>query len=489
MARNFSTNILLPGAYVTPDASRAADGALVGPTKTVLIGQKTSDGTMTAEDFTQVFSAADGQGKAGIGSMLDEMMQYWFKNNPINELYVVALDDAGGATKGTQTLTVTGTATAAGTVYLYINGEQIQIAVSSGDTPTNVAAAIETAIGTATTDATYPVTAGAVAGVCTLTAKNAGTVGNKIDVRLNLNTGEALPAGVSIAIATGVTGATDPDIADAIAAIPDDVINWFISPYTDATNLGKLETELDRRWGTLVQKDGQAIIGYEGSAATVVSFGNGENSPYINCMDSGVSSPMPPYLWAAACAGQVVFSADADPARPFRSLELVGIIGDTNTNKRTDAERQSMLTAGISTHLIGDDGKVRIERMVTLNKTTALGAPTKAYKNTNTPANLSFMRQSLINMVLTKYPRHKIASDGTNFPAGQPIVTPSVMKGSIVDLYEEWIKLGLAQDVETFAESLDVTIDDLDASRFNVTMVPQLVSQFYILDATLQFTF
>jgi len=485
--RNFGTSRLVPGTYVTPDSSRAIDGALVGPTETVLIGQKTSDGTITAEVFTQVFSAADIQEKAGIGSQLDEMGQYWYKNNVANKLWIVALDDAGAATAGTQTLTITGTATAAGTVYLYVNGVQIQVGVSSGDANTAVATAIETAIGTGTTDAAYPVTAGAAAGVVTLTAKNGGTVGNDIDVRLNLNSGEELPAGISIAIATGVTGATDPDIDDAIAAIPDDIINWWISPYTDASNLGKLETELERRWGTLVQLDGQAVIAYEGTASAVATFGDGENSQYIQCMDAGVNSPMPPYLWAAAVAGQMVYSADADPARPFRSLPLVGIIGDTLTDKRTDTERNSLLTSGVSTHLINTAGTVLIERMVTFYTENAVGAADTAWRNSNTASNVSFLRQSLINRINTRFPRHKLADDGTTFGAGQPIVTPSVIKGEIVDLYEDWIQLGLTEDLTTFKDSLDVERDATDRTRVNATVPPILVGQFYIFDVTLQF--
>jgi phage tail sheath gpL-like len=487
MARNFGTSILVPGVYVTPDSSRAVEGALVGPTKALIIAQKTSDGTLAAETFTQVFSAADLQAKGGIGSQADEMGQYWFANNVANQVYVVLLDDEVASTAGTQTLTITGTATAAGTIYLYINGEQIQVGVSSGDTATVIGDAIVTAVGSATTDAAYPVTSSNTTGTVTFTAKNKGTVGNSIDIRLNLNPTEELPAGVTGVVATGVSGATDPDIDDAIAAVPDDKINWWVSPFTDASNLGKLTTELDRRWGTLVQLDGQAVVSVEGSSSAVVTIGDTYNNEYLNIMDAGLNSPMPPYLWAAAAAGQITFSADADPARPFTTLELVGVIGDTDTDKRNFNERNSILTSGVSTHVIGDDGTVRIERMVSTYKTNQSGATDTAWRNTNTATNISFQRESLINMVNIEFPRHKLADDGTVFGSGQPIVTPGVMKGAIVDLYEQWILLGLTEDLDTFKNSLVVERDATDRSRLNATLNPILVGQFYILDATLQF--
>ena len=51
----------------------------------------------------------------------------------------------------------------------------------------------------------------------TFAAKNKGPVGDSIDYRVNYDSNnEFLPAGVSVAITTGVSGATDPDINDAI---------------------------------------------------------------------------------------------------------------------------------------------------------------------------------------------------------------------------------------------------------------------------------
>ena len=65
--------------------------------------------------------------------------------------------------------------------------------------------------------------------------------------------------------------------------------------------------------------------------------------------------------------------------------------------------------------------------MVTTYKTNAVGAVDTSYQNTNTMFNLSYMRQSFKTRMLSRYPRHKLADDGTIFGAGQPIATPSTI--------------------------------------------------------------
>jgi phage tail sheath gpL-like len=89
---------------------------------------------------------------------------------------MAAADDAAGVL-ATGTVTVVGTATAAGTICPYVAGQRLTIGVLVGDTATVVAAAIAAAI---TAAADLPVTAAAALGVVTLTCKWKGATGNDI---------------------------------------------------------------------------------------------------------------------------------------------------------------------------------------------------------------------------------------------------------------------------------------------------------------------
>ena len=480
---NIADSILVPGVFVTIDNS-LANTASGEAFKTVIFGQKTSAGTATAEVLTQVFSAEQAAELSGNGSLLDEMFRGWFATNNVSEVYMVALEDAGAATAGTQTLTVAVTTAEAGTLSLYVNGKLLRIGVTAAQTDAQIATAIAAAI---TADVTLPITAVAASEVVTCTAKNKGTLGNDIDLRFNEGSTEAFPTGVTVAVAVGVTGATDPDIADAIAALPDEVFKVIVNPYTDSASTTALKTELDRRWGATVQLDGHALMATAGTASTVATFGDTLNSEHFTFTDAGKDVMAPPYTWAATLAGRVSFSADADPARPFRTLGLSGIVGDDATDRRTFSELNAILSSGIGTHKVLNDGSVVVDRLVTTFKTNSVGAADTSYQNTNTMFNLSYMRQSYKTRMLSRYPRHKLADDGDVFGGGQPIATPSTVKGEIIALYREWILDGLAEDLDSFAESLVVERDVTNRSKLNVNMQPKLIGQLYQFDANLQF--
>ena len=480
---NIPDSILVPGVFITVDNS-LANTATGGAFKTVLFGQKTASGTATVETLKRVYSKAGAAELFGNGSMLDEMFDGWFKTNNISEVYAVALADVTAGTLGTQTLTVTATTALAGTLYLYVNGKLLRIGTTASQTDAQVATAIAAAI---TADVTLPITATANTAVVTCSAKNKGTLGNQIDIRFNKEADQSFPSGISIAVAAGVTGATDPDIADAIAALPDEVFKVIVNPYTDATNLGVLKTELDRRWGATVQLDGHALHGFGGTAATVASKGDALNSEHFTFIDSGKDTLQAPWYWAANLAGRVSFSAAADPARPFRTLGLTGIIGDTASKRRTLSEKNSILTSGIGTHNVLNDGSVVIDRLVTTYKENGVGAADTSYQNTPTMFNLSYLRQAYITRMLSRFPRHKLADDGTVFGAGQPIATPATIKAEIIGLYEEFIRDGLCEDVEAFADTLIVERDLTNRSKVNVNMNPILVGQLYQFDINLQF--
>jgi phage tail sheath gpL-like len=478
-----SNTILVPEVYVTIDNS-LANTSLGGTFKTVLIGQSLAAGTADDETLVQVFSESDAKTKFGAGSMLANMFAEWFKNNSINEVYGISLADAGGAVKALATNAYSGTATESGTIFLYINGKRYEVPVASGDTATVIGDTAEAIINA---DVDSDVTASNTTGTVTITAKNGGTIGNQFTSDINKGATETLPAGVNALFLPFASGATDPDINDAIAALPDEVFNLIVNPYTDATSQTALDTELTRRWGNTVQIDGHAIMAFAGTSSELVTEGGTVNSEHFTMIDAGKSTLVPAFKVAAQLGGRVANSADADPARPFRTLPLTGMVGDDPTDRRTFTEKNSILNAGISTHNVQNDGTVVIDRLVTTYKTNALGAEDTSYQNTNTMFNLSFMRQSFRTRMLSLYPRHKLADDGTRFGAGQPIATPSSIKGDIIALYETWIELGLAENVDQFAETLVVERDTVNRSRVNVTMQPILVGQLYQFDTTLQF--
>jgi len=477
-----STTYLNPGNFITTDNSKA-NTLTSGPFITVLIGQRTSAGTVAAEVLTSVFSASDAGTKFGVGSMVHEMVKEWYVKNTVSQLKVIALDDAAG-TAGTQTLTVTGTATAAGTVFMYVNGTLFRVGVASGDTPTVIGDAIAAAINA---DVDLPCTAANVTGTVTCTAKNKGTIGNDIDYRFNYDVNnEAFPAAVSVAVATGVTGATDPDVADAIAVLPDEVYKMIVTPYTDTSNLALFDTEFTRRWEPTVKLYGFALSAYTGTASAVATWGDTKNDQYLTVMDNGKSTMMPAYLRAATTGSQVALNAENDPSLKFSNLEITGD-GDVEADRRNKTAKNTLLNSGIGTHKITADGTVYIDRLVTTYKTNVNGSPDNSYRNLNTITQLQDFNLGWETKADSLYARGKLAHDGTTFgSAAGAISNESSIAADLVGYYEDLVTLGRVEDSDTFAESVTVTIDT-SLGRATIKCSPKFVGQFYQTDTTVTF--
>lgn len=483
-------NIRTFGQYIEIDNSRAVQGVPAQPHVALCIGQRLNGGTVAEAIPTLVGSADAAEGFFGAGSQLAEMLRAFKKTNPFTELWAIALDDGMGATAGTQTITVTGPATADGEIALYIAGRRVAVAVSNADAATAIAAAIDTAIQAHAEFARMPFTSGAAAAVVTLTAQNKGAVANGIDVRVNYQPTEELPAGVTIVIAAGVSGATDPVLATALTAMGDVQYHTIAVPYTDATSLTALEAELLTRWGPMEQKEGQAFAAALGTQGTLTTLGNTRNSQFLTIMSTGGSSgnsPTPVYVAAAIVAAVDAAQTEIDPARPRQTLVLTGMLAPQEDHRFTRTERNTLLTDGIATNIVDGGGLVRVERIITTYQTNPLSIPDPSFLDITTLRTSARLRFDVRARIALKYPRHKLANDGTLFDPGQAVVTPSTIRSELISLFRFWEAIGLVERFEQFKQDLIVERNATDVNRVDMRMSPDLMNQFRVFAGQVQF--
>lgn len=476
----------VPFVFVEVDPSRATSGPTIQEYRSALIGQKLPS-TPVAENVPTLATSADQVGEAfGFGSILHGMAIAWFRSNRSTEAWFVGVEDAGGSTKGTKTLTVSGPATAAGTVFLYVAGRRIQVAVANGDSANTIAASINAAIAASEFADELPATAGVATNVVTLTARNGGTQGNSVDVRLNHLAGEVLPAGVGIVVATGVTGATDPTLGNALASLGDRQYHVLAVGLNDATSIAAVDAELAERFGPAVQLEGHAFYGKTDTHANLVTFGDALNSKHSTVV--GLKAPLSP-TWelAASVAAVVAFAGQADPARPFKTLELVGHVGPALADRFTLAERDLLLHNGIATVVVDDVGVTRVERLITTWQTNATGAADVSFLDVNTLLTLSFLRFDFRTRFQGTFPRHKLADDGTRYGPGQPIVTPRIGRAFAATVFRGWEGLGLVEGFDQFVRDLVVERNTQDRNRLDFLLPPDLVNQLQVAGVSLQF--
>lgn len=477
------SNVRVPFVFVEFDNTGAATAPGSNPYSALMIGQRLSTGTIAAKVPTRVSSLDQGKRYFGVGSQLALMLDPWFKNNKKTKLTVIALDDAQAGVMATKTLTITGPATAAGTLYLYIGGKLVSVAVTLNMTATALATAIAAAV---QADTSLPFTAASDAGVVTLTCKWKGETGNVIDVRLNYYSGEATPAGIAVVIAAGTAGATNPVITDAIDVFGPEQYQVIAYPFTDAANMALIKAELAERWGPTVQKEGFAFLAKDDTVGNLGTFGGLTNSQFFSTL--GIKgSPTPSFAIAAAYAAVIAYYGEIDPARPFQTLELKGVLAPAQADRFTTDEDNTLLYDGISTAYVGAGGEVRIQRAITMYRLSELGADDDSYLDVTTVLTLAYLRYSLRTRIKTKYPRHKVANDGTRFGPGQAVVTPSVIKAECVALARQWEKLGLVEGVDAFTSSLVVERNLTDPNRIDIQMQPDLINQFVVAGVQIKF--
>lgn len=473
----------VPFVFVEFDNSNAIQGSQILQFRSLLIGGKLAAGTAPAGVPVRVTSVAQAKTLFGAGSILAQMVEAYIARDNFTELWTLPLADNGSGTSATGTLAVTGTATAAGAVNLMIAGRRVQVAVTNGATATTVATAIAAAVNAA---ADLPVTATASTGNVTLTAKNKGTTGNDIDVRLNYYDGETTAAGISVAITAMANGANNPDLTGALAALGDEWYHCIASAYRDAANLSALTAEMDSRWGPTRQIDGHVFMGAFGSLAALSTLGESVNSKHLTFIPTQ-NSPTPSWEVAAESTAIAAFYGAIDPARPLQTLEYTWMKAPAVTGRFTQSERNILLYDGISTWRVNSGGVPVVERFITAYKTNAAGADDPSYLDVETLFTLQYIRWDWRNHVMRKFPRHKLADDGTRFGQGQTVVTPKIMKAEAIAKFADWELAGLVEGREQFKRDLVVERNASDRNRLDMLLPTDLVNQFRVAGVKIGF--
>jgi phage tail sheath gpL-like len=473
---NEITNLRVPYIRVEYDSSAALAGPSIQPYKAMALGLKTNAGTATTNTIYSVTSADQAKLLFGPGSVLHNIAQSYFADPAVTDFSAIAVAEPTGV-NATAGISITGPATAAGTIALYIAGKVVNLAVASGDTAATVASGLVSAIN-ARTD--LPCTA-AIDGVnnyeIDLTAKQKGLVGNLISVQTNFFETDSTPAGLVLTITGFASGSGNPSLTSAFAAMGDTHYNILISPWTDTTTLDAIELELDSRGSASRMIEAICFSALADTVSNANIVGNSQNSKWLSIANIK-GCPNLGYEIAAAIAKKVMIAGNIDPARPFQTLSLTGIIAPKVANRNTVAEQESQLNNGISTINISSTGEVAIQRLITTYKTNAGGSPDTSYLDVNTLLTLSYIRYDFRNSLALKFPRHKLANDSDRIAAGQAVITPMIGKAHAIAKFREWENMVLVEDFNQFKADLVVERNAQNPNRLDFLLPINLVNQF-----------
>ncbi|HOX22377.1 MAG TPA: phage tail sheath subtilisin-like domain-containing protein [Elusimicrobiales bacterium] len=390
--------IRTPGKYLEYNNKLAVRTLPANEQKLLIVGQKTSAGPAAALTPVQVVSDQQAAELFGPGSIAHLMVAAAVAANPYLDLTVVPQADAAESSKAGGSFAVAGPATGAGTLRIGIGSKLLEIAVAANDSATAIAAAIAAAI---PAGSSLPVTATADSGTVTITAKNAGTLGNLI----TLSCEKIGAAGVTVTVTQPTGGATDPDISLALATVTAKQFHKIVSPLSAQTPLTALRTHLASVSDYRNQKPGIGVYGYNAVLADAVTLAGQLNGERLVCAYLRGSKSLPCEIAASMAA---VMASETDPARPLNSLELKGLDVPALSSRFSGTEVENLLHNGITPLEVGPGEKVQIVRAITTYTVNAAGAADVSYLDVTTITTLDYLREACRTRMALRFPREKL---------------------------------------------------------------------------------
>jgi len=499
---NVPDTVRTPGTYVEVDPSRALKGLAQNPHKALIIGQKIAAGTLPFDTLAAITRDNLAEGYFGEGSMTARMCEKFKENNPNTELYAMAIGSGMTALEASCMIDFSGAVVSAdgysGTAifYLMINGVEVQHTLASTE---SAGSTVVHYVSLINENSALPVVAAqgaaAVSGTLILSAVCSGVQGNYIDVRMNYYEGQStatkifMAASLSSLHSVSMAGGTGgPTLGDAWAVIGGEQFHYVIQPFIDTANLTQIEGELEDRFLPLEDLQGHGFACVRASHASCTVIGNSRNSPH-NTIVGMYDIPEAPEEMAAAWGAVAAQNLNVDPARPLHTLKLKGIKPPPVASRFIRSERDILLYDGIATFTVDSGGNVLIERSITTYQENSLGSLDSTYLDVQTVATLGEIRYQYKTRMYNRFiaPRFKLADDTFPVQPGSKVARPKDVKQESIALFTSLRDQGLIENLDDFIENIVVERDATDKNRINVLLPPNLVNQFRILAAQIQF--
>jgi len=513
------TQILQPEVTLSlANADRAVSNT---EQKVLIVGQIVAAGSATSGVLETNIASTGAPENAlfGEASQAAAMVRAFRAINPLVQVDVLPLDDAGGGTARALTITIVGTSTEAGTLVVVVGSETLhryECAVASGDTPTVIGDTIEAAI---TADTKCPFTANNVTGTVTLTAVNKGTVANDLGVE----TSGTIAGVTGMAVTQTVAGATDPTLTSALD-VATDRYQGIVWPYSDGASLDTLLTWLDARFNpTNSIMDGVAFTTTTDSYANALAAGNAENSPSLvifadkaesetnyvgpaqnepsyskSAMFAAVRSlrltqdaSISRYLTSSASLDQ--FGGPALASLPYFNTPIPQMATIASGRGWTAAEIELLLAAGVSVIGVNATGtNALVGEVVTTYKTDSAANADVTWKYLNYVDTSSNVREYMFNNYKSRFAQSRLTAGSVS--RGRDMANDVVIRAFTEQMYKtlSGVNYTLVQAGEDafvyFKDNLTLTLD-LALGKVTITMFVPIVTQLRQIIATIKIAF
>lgn len=402
----------------------------------------------------------------GYGSILHLMAEAAIKANPYLDLTAIALDDADGAVAATGAVTIGGTVLASGTLTIWVGNKSVAVTFNESDTPQTIASAIVNGMSRfeslIESDLDWPVWADiddTNPAQINLIAKNKGVVGNQIKLAYELTPPYCgLQVSLSGSHLTG--GAGEPDIQDALDVVFADRYHIIVTPYNNATSLGKLRTHLETVSNAIEQRGAIGVFAIDDSIANVTTLAKSINCGRMLCAYLRGTRSIP---YEVASALGSVMALEEDPARPLNGLELKGIAIPAVVDRLSRNEQEICLWNGVTPLEVTPDNRVVIVRAVSTYVSDI------SWLDITTIRTLDYVRDACRERIKLRFQRSKLSSK-----------TPAKVKSELLDVLLKLEELEIVEEVLANKDALVVERNLQDPNRLDAKIPADVVNGLHV---------
>jgi phage tail sheath gpL-like len=452
----------------------------------LVVGYRLSSATVPALTPVLTTGATEGDGQHGAGSQLARILRAIKRVNRTSRVISIGVAEPSGGTAASGNIAVGGTtASADGSYKIYIGGTRIEVAIASGDTDVEAAAAIEAAIDAAT-DALglLPVTATATDDDVVINCRWKGVDGNQIDIAKNLRAGESDVPGLALTITAMASGAGGPTLSDVVAILEEQRYDDIVLGAGLSADVDDMIDEVARRWGATVNLDGHVWVAIRGSLGAMTTIGDGLNAPELTVLGIGLSPSEP---WVAAGQAAALNGTISNPGLPRFGLVMPDVVAPIPASRLDHSERNLALLDGISTIRVDSGGRVVIDRLVTTWQENTFGGEDDTWEALTTRQKAAYLRRDWVAYVQARYPDYMLADDGTVVDPGVKVITPSVIAGEALAWYQEKMREGHVDNFDGFRAALAASRPSGDPTRIDLMTEPSFTNELVTIATKMAF--
>jgi phage tail sheath gpL-like len=319
-----------------------------------------------------------------------------------------------------------------------------------------------------------------------LTARHKGLEGNNIDLRANYYQGEFLPKGLILTIAPMTGGTGNPDVTAAIIAMANISPYSIIMPWSDPSNMALMEAELELRFDGMNMRQGHVFTSRSGSYSNLSTYGSARNSKQSTFLGLN-KCPSLPWVNIAQFAAAVDLQGANDPGIPFKGIYLPDVMAPALIDQFIETERNLLLHDGCSTVTFDQSGNCFIEQVITTYQVNSAGLDDPSMWKLNSKWTADYMRYVFAYDVVATFPRHKLADDDDSGFIPINTATPKAIRNCHIGTAIKLKNAGLLENLPQFIKELIVVRSDVNRNRVNSIIPPDIINQFDMLAASIQY--